>query len=69
MSLLHLKVCCLKDYGGSEWEFVFVRYVKQNARSLRDMTLSCSNKVNEGEKHEMLRRLSLCTRLSPTCTL
>ncbi|TKY45117.1 putative F-box/LRR-repeat protein [Spatholobus suberectus] len=68
MSLLHLKTCSLYNYRGSWWESVFVEYITQNARILRDMIITCSKAANERKRSEMFRRLSLCTR-SSTCAL
>ncbi|XP_061346464.1 putative FBD-associated F-box protein At5g56430 [Gastrolobium bilobum] len=66
---LNLKTCCLTNYKGSKGEVRFVRYVMQNARLLRSMTISVVEAVKLEEKLEMITKLSLCTRLSATCEL
>ncbi|RDY09813.1 F-box/FBD/LRR-repeat protein, partial [Mucuna pruriens] len=66
---LHLKECTFKNYGGSKGEFGFLKYVMQNARNLRTMTVVSNNRVDEGRKLAMLRNLSLCRRCSPICKL
>ncbi|RDY09809.1 F-box/FBD/LRR-repeat protein, partial [Mucuna pruriens] len=66
---LHLKECTFKNYEGLKGEFGFLRYVMQNARNLRTMTVMSNNRIDEGRKLVMLRNLSLCIRRSATCKL
>ncbi|XP_057442883.1 putative FBD-associated F-box protein At5g56440 [Lotus japonicus] len=67
--LLHLNRCYLKDYIGTKGEFQFARYIMQNGRSLKRMTLCCGVMVNQHRKLKMLDQLSSCTRSSTTCKL
>ncbi|XP_057446563.1 FBD-associated F-box protein At3g52670-like [Lotus japonicus] len=66
---LHLKRCYLNDYRGTEGEFQFARYILQNGRVLESMIICSFPDVKQQEKHENLKKLSSCTRLSPTCEL
>ncbi|XP_027923020.1 F-box/FBD/LRR-repeat protein At5g56420-like [Vigna unguiculata] len=70
--LLHLKTCSLKDYSGSIDEFQFARYIMENAKYLRTMTICTGNDADNnthGEKLDMARELSSCMKSSNTCTL
>ncbi|XP_061366705.1 F-box/FBD/LRR-repeat protein At4g00160-like [Gastrolobium bilobum] len=66
---LHLQTCRLNNYRGSNGEFRFARYIMQNARLLRTMTICLSKYANLREKMEMIKNLSMCTRGSETCEL
>ncbi|XP_061352947.1 FBD-associated F-box protein At4g10400-like [Gastrolobium bilobum] len=66
----HLKTCCFNNYHGLTAEFRFARYIMQYARILRTMKICVdSTTANLQAKHEMLKNLSLCSRLSTTCKL
>lgn len=66
---LHLKTCCLRRFCDTEAEFEIAKYIMKNARQLQDMTICSSHKADESTKLDMLKKLSLCTRISSTCKL
>ncbi|KAL5152498.1 putative F-box/LRR-repeat protein [Glycine soja] len=65
----HLRTCCVYKYGGYETEFEFERYIVQNARLLQDMTICSYRGRSRRKKLEMIKKISLCTKLSSTCKL
>ncbi|XP_057446523.1 F-box/FBD/LRR-repeat protein At4g26340-like [Lotus japonicus] len=67
--LLHLKSCYLNDYRGTEGELQFARYILQNGRFLKRMTICSDSSVNQQGKRKNFKKLSSCTRSSTTCKL
>ncbi|KAH1219361.1 putative F-box/LRR-repeat protein [Glycine max] len=65
----HLRTCCVYKYGGYETVFEFERYIVQNARLLQDMTICSYRGRSRRKKLEMIKKISLCTKLSSTCKL
>ncbi|KAL2337321.1 hypothetical protein Fmac_011767 [Flemingia macrophylla] len=65
----YLESCCLKNYRGNTGEFKFAKYIMQNARVLRVMTIRTACDEGEKDKLEMLKELSLCRRISSICIL
>ncbi|XP_027923011.1 F-box/FBD/LRR-repeat protein At4g26340-like [Vigna unguiculata] len=63
----HLKTCTLGCYRGSMDEFLFARYIMQNAKYLRTMKINIYS--YNGEKLNMIRDLSSCMKSSDTCKL
>ncbi|QCD89077.1 hypothetical protein DEO72_LG4g15 [Vigna unguiculata] len=63
----HLKTCTLGCYRGSMDEFLFARYIMQNAKYLRTMKINIYS--YNGEKQNMIRDLSSCMKSSDTCKL
>ncbi|TKY66133.1 F-box/FBD/LRR-repeat protein [Spatholobus suberectus] len=67
--LTQLKRCCIKKYEGGEGELRFARYIMQNARVLRALTICSISSSNPEEKLQMIKKLSSCPRISVTCEL
>nr|XP_007151080.1 hypothetical protein PHAVU_004G016300g [Phaseolus vulgaris]ESW23074.1 hypothetical protein PHAVU_004G016300g [Phaseolus vulgaris] len=70
---LHLKTCCIKEYSGFVFEFLFAKYIMQNAKYLRTMKVClnrCSMPYNYPFFYDvMVSDLSRCIKSSDTCTL
>ncbi|XP_027923012.1 F-box/FBD/LRR-repeat protein At3g26920-like [Vigna unguiculata] len=65
--LSHLKTCSIGCFRGSMDEFLFARYIMQNAKYLRTMKIKILS--YNGEKPDMIRDLSSCKKSSDTCKL
>nr|ACZ74683.1 cyclin-like F-box [Phaseolus vulgaris] len=70
---LHLKTCCIKKYSGFVVEFLFAKYIMQNANYLRTMKF-CFDSLSKGYNNPllrdaMIRDLSSCRKRSYICTL
>ncbi|KAK8469950.1 hypothetical protein PHAVU_004G016200 [Phaseolus vulgaris] len=70
---LHLKTCCIKKYSGFVVEFLFAKYIMQNANYLRTMKF-CFDSLSKVYNNHLLRDalirdLSSCRKSSYTCTL
>nr|AFK42877.1 unknown [Lotus japonicus] len=65
-----LRRCSIINYEGTESELHFAKYIMQNSRVLRKMTIFtlCSSEL-EVDKLELLKDLSLCPRSSTICEL
>ena len=57
-----LKTCLFTGCRGRKCELQFVEYVMQNSKVLRSMTIRSASSITLNEKHEMLRKLSVCPR-------
>jgi hypothetical protein len=64
-----LRTCSLKNYCGMNCELQFAEYIMQNSKVLKAMRIESDNSVDINVKHQMLRRLSICPRISATCKL
>ena len=67
-----LRTWSFRNYGGLECELQFAKYIMQNSRVLQSMTvivLGWFIVVGPYEMLDMLKKLSLCPRISPTCKL
>ncbi|XP_050881590.1 FBD-associated F-box protein At4g10400-like [Lathyrus oleraceus] len=67
--LSHLTTCSLRNYSRINWEFQFAKYIMENSRVLKTMTIQSAKFVDTRTKLQMLMELSLCTRNSTTCKL
>ncbi|KAK8469952.1 hypothetical protein PHAVU_004G016400 [Phaseolus vulgaris] len=70
---LHLKTCFIKQYSGFVVQFLFAKYIMQNANYLRTLKF-CFNCSSEAYKNPllrdaMIRDLSSCRKRSYICTL
>ncbi|KAJ1382093.1 Leucine-rich repeat domain superfamily [Sesbania bispinosa] len=61
-----LRKCSILNYGGTECELLFAKYVLRNSRVLRSMKIY---RKSSRDKFEMLKELCLCPRSSPQCEL
>nr|ACZ74682.1 cyclin-like F-box [Phaseolus vulgaris] len=70
---LHLKTCCIKEYSGFVVEFLFAKYIMQNAKYLPNMKVClnrCSMPYNYPFFYDvMVSDLSRCIKSSDTSTL
>ncbi|XP_027348301.1 FBD-associated F-box protein At4g10400-like [Abrus precatorius] len=64
-----LKTCCLRNYKGIKCELQFAKYILQNSKVLRTMTIQSTFEVDMTEKLQMLMKLSVLPRSSATCKL
>jgi len=67
--LSHLTTCSLRNYSRINCEFQFAKYIMQNSRVLRTMTIQNAKSVETNTKHQMFMELSLCPKVSATCQL
>nr|AFK34991.1 unknown [Lotus japonicus] len=66
-----LRKCSIINYAGRESELHFAKYIMQNSKVLRTMTV-CTLRYSElkvEDKLELLKELSLCPRSSSICEL
>ncbi|KAI9108044.1 hypothetical protein K1719_020917 [Acacia pycnantha] len=66
--LSHLKEFTLRGYDGWKWEFEFVRYIMENARVLRTISILCGA-IDASAKYNRLIDLASCPRGSDHCRL
>ncbi|KAI9108061.1 hypothetical protein K1719_020934 [Acacia pycnantha] len=64
----HLKEFTLRGYDGWKWEFEFVRYIMENARVLRTISILCGA-IDASAKYNRLIDLASCPRGSEHCRL
>ncbi|XP_024634760.1 F-box/FBD/LRR-repeat protein At5g56420 [Medicago truncatula] len=67
--LSHLRTCSLINYSRINCEFQFAKYIMQNSRVLRTMTIQSAKSLECNTKHQMFMELSLCPKVSATCQL
>jgi len=67
--LSHLTTCSVGNYSRINCEFQFAKYIMQNSRVLRTMTIQSAESVESNTKHQMFMELSLCPKVSATCQL
>ncbi|XP_057446560.1 putative F-box/FBD/LRR-repeat protein At5g62970 [Lotus japonicus] len=67
--LSHLQRCYINCYRGTKGEFRFAKYIMENGRFLKRMTISSGIARNPQRKRKMLKELSSCARQSETCKL
>ncbi|MED6175011.1 hypothetical protein PIB30_074500 [Stylosanthes scabra] len=54
----HLRACTLRNFLGHRADIRFAIYVLQNARVLNKMTICCQNPREEGDKYQILKKIS-----------
>ncbi|RHN78555.1 putative FBD domain-containing protein [Medicago truncatula] len=67
--LSHLTTCSLRNYSRINCELPFARYIMQNSRILRTMTIQSAEFLDTNTKLQMFMELYLCPRNSITCQL
>ncbi|CAK8568328.1 unnamed protein product [Lathyrus sativus] len=67
--LSHLTTCYLENYSTINYELGFAKYIMQNSRLLSTMTIQSDKLLDTNAKLQMLRDLSSCPMISPTCKL
>ncbi|KAK4268291.1 hypothetical protein QN277_024968 [Acacia crassicarpa] len=65
----HLKEFTLGGYLGWECEFEIARYIMENARVLRTITILCGDDIDASDKYNCLIDLASCPRGSENCRL
>ncbi|KAK4268289.1 hypothetical protein QN277_024967 [Acacia crassicarpa] len=65
--LSHLKEFTLRDYDGWKWEFEIARYIMENAKVLRTISIHCVY-MDVDEKYKNLNMLASCPRGSEHCS-
>ncbi|XP_028806343.1 F-box/FBD/LRR-repeat protein At4g26340-like [Neltuma alba] len=65
----HLREFTLTKYKGWECEFEVARYIMENARVLRSISIFCCSHMDEKDKYEYLEELAFCPRVSEHCRL
>ncbi|MED6158442.1 hypothetical protein PIB30_032766 [Stylosanthes scabra] len=65
----HLRYCTLKNFYGSEVDVQFAIYIMQNASVLKRMTICCPDTSSDGDKLQLLKRISKIPRTSKNCEL
>jgi hypothetical protein len=67
-----LQMFSFGNYGGKESDLQFTKYIIQNARVLRNVTIyrhNSSSNPPEEEEQKMIKELHLCQRGSDLCQL
>jgi hypothetical protein len=65
----HLTTCTIRNYSRFNCGFEFAKYIMQNSRVLRTMTIQSSKSLETDAKIQMLKELCLCPIIPATCKL
>ena len=65
----NLRACSLRNFRGIDADLRFARYIMQNARVLRTMTIRSNTSLTTEAKFQMLKNLSKVPRSSTICEL
>ncbi|KAF1862911.1 hypothetical protein Lal_00009291 [Lupinus albus] len=64
-----LNLCSFQNFRGWKCELEFAKYIMKNAKVLQNMRISSHRSSKPQTKLEMVKKLSLCPKSSPTCEL
>jgi len=65
----HLRTCFLIEYNGTECEIQFAKYIMQNAKVLKTISIESVSPIDINFKYLMISKLALSARASSTCEL
>ncbi|MED6158441.1 hypothetical protein PIB30_032765 [Stylosanthes scabra] len=63
----HLRACTLRNFHGDDVDIQFATSILQNTRVLNIMSIYCPESSSEGVKLQILKKISMVPRISPTC--
>jgi hypothetical protein len=64
-----LRTCLLKGYKGTECEIQFAKYIMQNAKVLKTISIKSVSPIDINLKYQVISKLALSARASTTCEL